>query len=134
LKIDIDPAKESSFSAESERLKKEIATFREELSGVSDKVESLQKKMVTMSTMERKILSVMDRKKKEGQKSRSVEIRGKTFTWHQDDKLGEGAMGSVFKAKSKDGTEVIALKLAEYTGSRDSREHENLMARTCPQC
>ena len=41
-------------------------------------------------------------------------------------RLGQGAQGSVFKAKAADGS-LIALKIAEKRSGRDDREYANLV-------
>jgi serine/threonine protein kinase len=58
---------------------------------------------------------------------RNVTLNGKVYTWHENDRLGGGAQGSIYKATCKEGGTIIALKLAEHTTSRNDREHENLM-------
>ena len=49
-----------------------------------------------------------------------------TYSIDFEEKLGEGNFGSVFKAKSADGS-LIALKIAPKKSSRDDREHTNLL-------
>ena len=49
-----------------------------------------------------------------------------TYSFDPKKALGQGNQGSVFKAKSADGS-LIALKIAEKKSSRDDREYTNLL-------
>lgn len=49
-----------------------------------------------------------------------------TYSFDRKKTLGQGNQGSVFKAKSADGS-LIALKIAEKKSSRDDREYTNLL-------
>ena len=49
-----------------------------------------------------------------------------TYSFNNKKALGAGNQGSVFKAKSADGS-LIALKIVEKKSSRDDREYTNLL-------
>lgn len=50
------------------------------------------------------------------------------YSFDLDSRLGQGAQGSVFKAKATDGSEsLIALKIVEKKSGRDDREYVNLV-------
>ena len=49
-----------------------------------------------------------------------------TYSFDRKKTLGQGNQGSVFKAKSADGS-LIALKIAQKVSSQNDREYANLV-------
>ena len=98
---------------------------------MSSDLQSIQKKMITESVMDRKIAEVTAAAlSQSGSGGRTVKLDpdGKVYTWHENDREGGGAQGSIFKATCQDGGTTIALKVvSEHTRSRDHREYQNLM-------
>ena len=103
--------------------------LKDKVSEISSDLQSIQKKMITESVMDRKIAEVTAALPQFGSGGRAVKLDpdGKVYTWHEDDREGGGAYGAIFKAVCKEGGTTIALKVAEHTRSRDHREHQNLM-------
>lgn len=107
----------------------QLEGLKDKVSEMSSDMQSMKKKMITESVMDRKIaeLAAAQSQSGSGSGNREVKLDGHVYTWHSSDRLAGGAQGSVFKAVRKDGGTTIALKLAEHTTSRNDREHENLM-------
>jgi len=121
----IDPKLEAKLAGEMQNIAKElqkvVGELKDKVGDLSGDVDVMRKKMVTMSVFERKMFEI---KASPGASNIITLDNGKEY--ELGDKIAAGTQGAVHTAICTSDRKPVAIKLAEKSGTRSSREFENL--------